>query len=331
MNNAMQRRNRIAGILTRAVRAALALTIMLVLAFLATGSAQAQSWFDNFDEYSLGSFPSPEWQPSGNTQTEVVNSTYVYPDQSVQMYGIVGGCWASIMYRQLQVAPPYTIQYYAMNGNESLSGCHPYRSSALLNTGPDWTTPSRWLDLFSANGDFLLDTSVSKGPAFPLSSWVSVRITYELPDSEHVRIGYWLNGQHYKTVTTTQYSYENQLAWLGLAAQEGTAWFDDVSVVSGVPPETTIQLTSSPNPSTQGEPVTLTAVVTSGSGTPPDGEAIAFLDGKTVIGTGVLSGGIASFTTSRLKVGTDPITAVYGGDANFASSGSNVAKQVVEK
>src|SRR5580700_8678713 len=67
---------------------------------------------------------------------------------------------------------------------------------------------------------------------------------------------------------------------------------------------TTTTLTSAPNPSTDGEAVTFTAVVTSKAGAPPDGEAVSFVEGKTVLGTGPLSGGSAVFITSTLKVGT---------------------------
>ncbi len=95
---------------------------------------------------------------------------------------------------------------------------------------------------------------------------------------------------------------------------------------------TATALSSAPNPSTYGEAVTFTAVVTSNDGPPPDGETVSFMKGgKTVLGTGTLSGGSASFTTSTLKAGTFSITAVYGGDASFAGSKSKVDVQVVEK
>ena len=87
-------------------------------------------------------------------------------------------------------------------------------------------------------------------------------------------------------------------------------------------------LTSSPNPSTYGEAVTFTAVVTPA---PPDGETVSFMKGKTVLGTGSLSGGTATFVTSTLPVGTNSVKAVYGGDSNFAGSTSKAVKQVVEK
>jgi len=92
---------------------------------------------------------------------------------------------------------------------------------------------------------------------------------------------------------------------------------------------TTTALSSSLNPSNYGQAVTFTAVVTSSSGAPPDGDTITFKEGTTVLGTGSLSGGSASFTTSALPVGTNAIKAVYGGDIQFAASTSNVVKQVV--
>jgi hypothetical protein len=93
--------------------------------------------------------------------------------------------------------------------------------------------------------------------------------------------------------------------------------------------KTTTTLTSSPNPSTDGESVTFTASVSSSEGAPPDGETVAFMHGKTVLGTGTLSSGSATFMTSTLKVGTTPVQAVYGGDSDFDASKSKVVKQVV--
>ena len=94
---------------------------------------------------------------------------------------------------------------------------------------------------------------------------------------------------------------------------------------------TTIAVASSPNPSTYGEAVAFTAVVTSTDGAPPDGESVSFMKGTTVLGTGTLSGGTASFTTSTLPVGMSKITAVYSGDLDFSSSTSKAVKQVVKK
>ncbi|MGD0792207.1 MAG: Ig-like domain repeat protein [Terriglobales bacterium] len=92
-----------------------------------------------------------------------------------------------------------------------------------------------------------------------------------------------------------------------------------------------ITLTSSLNPSTYGQAVTFNAVLTSTIGAPPDGETVTFMNGTRALGTGTLSGGSASFATSKLTGGTDKIKAVYGGDANFGPSTSKALKQVVNK
>jgi len=104
-------------------------------------------------------------------------------------------------------------------------------------------------------------------------------------------------------------------------------------VVPGATIGTTTALTSTPNPSALGNPVTLTATVTktSGSGTPTG--TVRFYLGSTSnppIGTGTLNAsGKATFVTSSLPVGTDSLYAVYAGDTNFSGSTSPVRSQVV--
>jgi hypothetical protein len=93
---------------------------------------------------------------------------------------------------------------------------------------------------------------------------------------------------------------------------------------------TTTTLSSSLHPSTYEQQVTFTAVVSSDEGAPPDGETVTFMQGETVLGTGTLSDGWASFTASTLPVGAGAITAVYEGDAELDGSTSNAVKQVVE-
>jgi hypothetical protein len=107
----------------------------------------------------------------------------------------------------------------------------------------------------------------------------------------------------------------------------GDAFVTKLYIAAG----TTTTLLSSVDPSTYGQAVTFTAVVTSGLGAPPDGETVTFKKGTTILATGTLSGGSASFTTSTLRVGTNPIKAVYGGDSNYGGSTSTAVSQVVSK
>lgn len=91
-------------------------------------------------------------------------------------------------------------------------------------------------------------------------------------------------------------------------------------------------LTASPNPSLAGESVTLTATVAAvspGSGTPTG--SVEFELNGTQLGSGTLSSGVASFSTTSLATGSNPITAVYQGDTNFKTSTSSAVTQVVNE
>ena len=93
-------------------------------------------------------------------------------------------------------------------------------------------------------------------------------------------------------------------------------------------------LTSSPNPSSYGSSVTFTDTVSASSGTP--GGSVTFYSctsntcsTKTSLGTGTLSGGKATYSTSTLPVGTTYVEAIYGASGNYGTSTSNVVSQVV--
>ncbi|MFY9853825.1 MAG: Ig-like domain-containing protein, partial [Terracidiphilus sp.] len=94
---------------------------------------------------------------------------------------------------------------------------------------------------------------------------------------------------------------------------------------------TTLTPAPAPNPSNYGESVTLTASVSSSGGTPPNGETVKFMSGSTSLGTATLTSGVASLTTTALPVGADSITAVYGGDSDFAGSTSTAVSETVNK
>jgi Bacterial Ig-like domain (group 3)/NHL repeat len=88
-----------------------------------------------------------------------------------------------------------------------------------------------------------------------------------------------------------------------------------------------VMLTSSVNPVLSTNATTLTSTVSSASGTPTG--TVSFVDGTTPLGQGILSGGVATLTTSSLTVGTHTITAAYSGDANFTAASSGVLTQSV--
>lgn len=94
---------------------------------------------------------------------------------------------------------------------------------------------------------------------------------------------------------------------------------------------TTVKLGASPAASVFGEPVTLTAKVSSSDGAPPNGEDVAFELGAKLLGKHALDAGSSSLTTTLLPVGKDSITAEYSSDSDFGGSTSKALSYTVGK
>jgi hypothetical protein len=95
---------------------------------------------------------------------------------------------------------------------------------------------------------------------------------------------------------------------------------------------TSTALTATPNPSTFGQGLTVTATVSpmTANAVAPTGTVSFFLDGSsTPVATLALSGNQASFTTAGLGAGTHSIVAVYNGDGNYIGSTSPSAPATV--
>lgn len=110
-----------------------------------------------------------------------------------------------------------------------------------------------------------------------------------------------------------------------------------------VPDSTRITLTTAPQPSTQGQAVTLAARIdvaneagSTGSGVPPLSGQVTFFEGATVLGTIPVVAttsapflATASLTTAGLGSGLQTITARYSGDVDRDGAISNTVSQVV--
>jgi len=94
----------------------------------------------------------------------------------------------------------------------------------------------------------------------------------------------------------------------------------------------TVSLTPNANPSVLGQPVTLTATVTPvapATGTPTG--TVTFIDTGNQLGTVTLLGGVATFTTGTLSVGTHAISASYSGDATYQPYFSPSLPEVISR
>ncbi len=89
-----------------------------------------------------------------------------------------------------------------------------------------------------------------------------------------------------------------------------------------------IVLVSSANPAFMSNSVTFTATISSSAGTPTG--TVSFNDGTTLLGTGTLSAGVATCTTSAMAAGSHSITAVYSGDTHFLPVTSGAMAEMVE-
>ncbi len=97
------------------------------------------------------------------------------------------------------------------------------------------------------------------------------------------------------------------------------------------PTATTTKLTKNTTAAVKfGQNVTFTATlapVSPGAGAPFG--TVTFMDGSNSIGTAALSGGIATLTVGSLPPGSNSISAVYGGNADYTTSKSGAIAQTV--
>jgi len=138
-----------------------------------------------------------------------------------------------------------------------------------------------------------------------LSGGVATFATYQLPAGTSPITAVYGGSTDYKTSTSAA-----------------------VSEVIDVEPTSTV-VTSSLNPSAYDEPVTFTATVSSASAVKATGTVTFLANGKSV-GTGTLSNGVATLKTSAMAVGTNSITAVYAGDADYKTSTSTAVSEVTD-
>jgi len=127
------------------------------------------------------------------------------------------------------------------------------------------------------------------------------------------------------TATLTAGAHSLRAAYLGdslYASSTSTAISETVNKATAG-----ATLSSSLNPSAVGQAVIFTAHVAPSAAT----GSVSFYDGSTMLGTGTLSGGVASFSTSSLARGTHSIKAVYSGDANVNGATSTVLSQTVKQ
>ncbi|HXP08168.1 MAG TPA: Ig-like domain repeat protein [Acidobacteriaceae bacterium] len=178
-------------------------------------------------------------------------------------------------------------------------------------------------------------TAPGGGPAITVTVNDASRSTIQAnPPFTYSAAGQLVNGDTYATAISGTPSYSTaagttpgtySITVTGLtSANYSIAFLPGTLTVTAA--STTTTLVASPSSTQYGDPVTLTATVTSGAtGT------VSFYDGSVLLGTGAVSNGIATLTTTTLVAGAHTITVVYNGDATYASSQSGPATVTVSK
>lgn len=178
-------------------------------------------------------------------------------------------------------------------------------------------------------------TAAGGGPAITVTVNDASRTTTQSnPPFTYSAAGQLVNGDTYATAISGTANYSTTAGTMtgtysimvsGLTSANYTIAFVPGTLTVTISPSTTA-LVASPSSTQYGDPVTLTATVTSGAtGT------VSFYDGSVLLGTGTVSNGVATLTTTALVAGTHTVTAIYNGDATYASSQSGPATVTVAK
>jgi YVTN family beta-propeller protein len=179
-------------------------------------------------------------------------------------------------------------------------------------------------------------TGVDGGPAITvLVSDATRTSTQQNPVFSYQASGTLLNGDTYATAISGTPAYAtsagNTPGTYAITLTGLTSSNYSLTIVPGtltiVPAPTTTTLTVNPSSVQYGSPVTLTATVDPTAAT----GSVCFYDSSTFLGCSNLISGLATLAVSSLNAGSHPITAIYNGDINYASSQGGPAVVQVAK
>lgn len=203
-------------------------------------AAQESSiWCDDFEDYS-STLWSSVWHGSGNVSGITVDNNIAYSGtSSLKMFGIIGSCWGAVATHPIQMDLPMEITFAVRNGDEPLSGCHPYHASFGIRTGgPDWwDCPCPPFLRFLPNGNIEIPWPAgeeSEFSGFPLGIWHEVKCYLSTDGGGILHVEIWVNDQYLGNFPIPEESWMGEPVFVDIASQEGTVWFDDVCVQSNI-------------------------------------------------------------------------------------------------
>ncbi len=220
----------------------------------------------------------------------------------------------------------------AYSGNDAFAASAP--TSALTQTvdsGPAATSTSLSATpnpaTFGQNVTFTAIVAPTSGTGTPAGD-VTFTIDGQAQPAVALAVESGVDEATFSTSTLATGSHTISVAYGGNASFGPSAQLNPLTETIDAP--TTMMLSSSTNPSIEGQSVTFTATVTAPSGAGTPAGSVSFDEGATVLFTSPLdSTGQATFATSTLGLGSDAITAAYTPTGDFLVSPTQTLMQVV--
>ena len=194
--------------------------------------APAIDFTEDFESCSLNTWPAA-WIQDGNASDETNNYIAADPtsagNQVLRLFGETGSCLPAIAFHPFTYLDGFYLAFLVYNGDESLTGCNPVRGEVGLRQGSSGDSGhSRRLISFLENGDAkAADDSILGN--YALNQWHDVLIHYQRAGSV-LTLAYTINGALLGeiSVTVDNTTSEQLLDHIGISAQEGMAYFDDI-------------------------------------------------------------------------------------------------------
>jgi len=193
---------------------------------------------EDFSSYAPGSWPAG-WVANANAVSDPSRNRVVAdptnPDNQVlRLYGTTSGSWGALAFADFDFPESYTINLDIRNGSEAANGVQPNRASFEMRHGtnwPAWTNPARKLLTFAVNGDVVTgDGRVLQ--TYVTERWYDVTVQYDRIGSD-LTLQYWIDGvdRGISQISIPDLAVELSLDHVGLTVAQGSAYFDNLSVV----------------------------------------------------------------------------------------------------
>ena len=228
------------------------------------------------------------------------------------VYDIIGGTFSTNAWHH--VAAVRSGSTFTLYLDGAAAGSATYAGALFSSTTDPVSIGGYQHGLYTLNG-FVDDVRITKGVARYLSAFSPPAAALpDVPGAATLATSALTAGVH---GLTANYSGDvNNAASTSLQV--------NLTVTSTATPTTT-HLSVSPNPSSAGQRVTLSATVAGGS---PTG-SVTFKDGLLTLGTTALNAGTATLLVNTLIAGTHSLSASYGGDPYNLASASGAVNTVI--